>query len=63
MTLKPIIIVYAWDIFAWIYSTVNAISPLSARQGCPLCLHSWIKMCADAPHLKVHRRAAIYIYA
>lgn len=63
MTLKPIMIVYAWDIFPWTYSTINAISPLSARQGFPLCLHSWIKMRADAPRLKVHRRAPIYIYA
>lgn len=51
-------IVYAWDIFPWIYSTINAISPLSARQGFPLCLHSWIKMRADAPRLKSSQACA-----
>lgn len=56
-------IVYAWNIFPWIYSAVNAISPQSAGQGFPLFLHSWIKMCADATRFIVQRRAPIYIYA
>lgn len=30
MTLKPIMIVYAWTNFAWLRSAVNVVSPLSA---------------------------------
>lgn len=59
MTLKPIMIVYAWTNFVWLHSAVNVISPLSGRARVSLLCALPTKVCTHGA--RTHLMTAIML--